>query len=303
MLNYQYTITNQRGDVLKINDFTTDPDNFIALQDYPEMDVDIKNAESEKEGQHGIWDFYSFYGKRTITFSGVIVGETEGDVETLKQELNNVFSLPVLPASGNDGTVTIAWTDANSDSFQVEGKIYRAIRFSRSLKQKLRLSFLVTVKCPSPFILGDTLNIESGTRGYRNVTWTLPTVLPLVTGLDYYNKLTISSAGSVMADSVIRLNGESGGITNPKITNITTGAFMQVETTIADGHWIEMDSEAGTIVDQDGNDLSALVTSDSNFVLISGGDNDLIYESDENPYVTLTLPTATFSVAYRYTSI
>jgi hypothetical protein len=303
MINYLYTITNQRGDVLKINDHVTDPLNFIALQDYPEMDVDIKNAESDKEGQHGIWDFYSFYGKRTITFSGIIVGEDEGEVETLKQALNNVFSLPVLPSDGNDGTVTIAWEDANGDGFQVEGKIYRSIRFSRALKKQLQLSFLVTVKCPTPFILGDTLNTSNGTRGYRNVTWTLPVLLPFVTGLGYYNKLTVNNAGSVMADTVIRLNGEAGSITNPKITNTTTGAFMQVETTILDGHWIEMDSEAGTIVDQDGNDLSALVTADSNFVLLSGGDNDLMYESDENPYATLVLPTATFSVAYRNTSI
>jgi hypothetical protein len=84
-----------------INDHT-DPQNVIALQDYPTFDLDIRNEEIPKDGQHGIWDFYSFYGRRLIVFSGVIVGEDEAHVVTLRDTLINVTKLPAQPRTGDD---------------------------------------------------------------------------------------------------------------------------------------------------------------------------------------------------------
>ena len=82
MIGYKFKLQNNNGDSIYLNDFVTDPNNFLALQDYPDFSVDIKNNEVAREGQHGIWDFYSFYGKRVLNFAGIIIGQTEGDVET-----------------------------------------------------------------------------------------------------------------------------------------------------------------------------------------------------------------------------
>jgi hypothetical protein len=304
MLNYTYTINNQAGQQVKFNDRITDPNNYIALQEYPEFDIDVKNAEIAKEGQHGIWDFYSFYGKRLVTFSGVIVGTSEANIEVLKAKLLTAFSLPIQPSSTNDGSVTVSWTDASSNSWQIVGKMNRSIRFNRPMKYQLRLNFQVSIKCPSPLIVGSTLNTSNGIRGYRGSLLRLSTLLPLVLDIDYINKLTINNLGSASANTLIRLNNtESTVLTNPKISNITTGQFFKLNTTIPVGGYIEIDSETGTVVRDTGEDISALIDPDSVFILLQSGVNDMLYETDENPLATLVTPTATFSVKYRITTL
>lgn len=307
MTGYEYTLTNRVGQSVKFNDFTTDPDNFIALQDYPVFDVDVKNQEIDREGQHGIWDFFSFYGKRVITFSGVIIGESEGDVETLKRQLLQVISLPSQPSAENDGMVLIQWTDANGSDWQIYAKLERPIRFDRPLKRNLQLGFVITMKAPSPEIESQEVITNEGMRGWQTGSLRLSTLLPAKINLIWQNAEIATNNGTVEAHTIIRLHGEAGGVANPRIYNFTTGKTFQVNMNLADQtKWIEIDSKAGTVVDQDGNDQSGNVDPMSEYVLLAIGDNELVYLSDESsgadsPVNTWKYPAAEFSVAHRST--
>lgn len=309
MIGNIYTITNQAGDFIKINDHTTDPDNFIALQDYPLFDVDVKNEEMNREGAHGIWDFNSYYGKRAINFTGVIIGETEADVETIKTQMLKVLALPPIPEDESAGYVTIKWEDANGDDWQIDAKIQSYPRFQRGMKQNLRLGFQISLKAKNPEIESQTLLSSSGVRGWETGDATLPIELPAVIGLVFDNKMSVSNGGTVQAHTITRLYGEDGGITNPKIYNITTNKLFKVNTTLADAtEWIEINSKLGTVVDQDGNDLSGLVDSSSEYILLEIGTNEVVYLSDESegagsPLSTWEYPEATFSVSHRTTII
>ena len=305
MIGTQFTITNQDNVSIVLNDHTTDPTQIIALQTYPQFDIDVKNNEVNKEGQHGIWDFYSYFGRRIITFTGVIVGNDEDDVETVRKKLLEVLALPVQPTSARNGTVTIKWTDPNSNAWQIDAKMLRMPQFSRPLKQTYRLDFNFTLKASDPFIEGQTLNVENGTRGYEDAGGLIiPVTFPFSwSSLTKTNIETITNTGNASAHTIIRLNSETNGITNPRVYNLTTGKKFQVNTTIASGGYIEIDSKNGTVVDDAGNDLSGFVASDSEFIILQKGSNQIWYESDENPYNVLYLPSATFSVSYRNTQI
>lgn len=306
MIGYQYTIENSDGESFVINDHTTNPNQIIALQQYPAFDVDIKTNEVDKEGQHGVWDFFSYYGRRNMTFEGVIVGSDEANAETTRKKIVEVLSLPTQPTSTRSGYVTIKWTDANGESWQVEGRVIRSPRFSRVLKQDYRLDFTFTLKSDDPFIISQTENTTNGTRGYiDNGGVVVPVEFPFSWTFTNQNVLTVTNTGAAFAQTIIRLNGEaSGAITNPVVKNLTTGSMFQVNTTIADENsWIEIDTKNGTVVNQDGVDLSGLITSDSSFILLSQGANEIMYLSDEDPYNALYLPTATFSVKHRNTTV
>lgn len=309
MIGYEYTITNQNGDSFKLNDHTTDPENFIALQDYPLFDVDVKNAEMDREGQHGIWDFFSFYGKRAINFAGVIVGESEAEVEALKQQMLLVLALPPVPEAGNDGTVTIAWTDANGDDWQIDAKVQSYPRFERGMKQSLQLRFNISLKAKDPEIESQDEFEVTGLRGWETVDMGLPIILPDEIGLVFDNELTVVNAGTILAHTKVRLYGETGGINNPQIYNETTGKIFKVNIALADEtEWIEIDSKLGTVVDQNGDDQSGLVDGSSEFILLAVGTNKLVYLSDEStgadsPLVTWEYPTAVVSVKHRTTVI
>lgn len=306
MIGTQFTITNTDGDSIVLNDHTTDPLRFIALQSYPEMDVDVKNNEISLQGQHGVWDFYSYYGSRIATFSGVIIGTSEADVDAIKTNLTKVLRLPAQPSSTAYGQVTVAFTDPSGDDWQFEAKLARPIRFSRNLKVKYRLDFAFSVKSSNPYLFGQTLNTSNGTKGYYTGGGLYaPLSLPFQWSQTAQNKLTIVNDGIAAAQTIIQLNGHSlGAINNPTILNLTTGKSFQVNVTLADENdYIIIDSNAGTVVDQDGLDLTGLVTAASEFILLQPSTNELLYLSDEVPEVVLYYPTATYSVKYRNTTI
>lgn len=305
MLGYTYTLTNRAGQSVKINDFITDPDNFIALQDYPLFDVDLKEEEMDKEGQNGVWDFFSFYGKRVINFSGVIIGQTEAEVETLKTLLLKITALPSQPvASTNDGYVKIEWTDANSNSWQIYAKLQRAIKFDRGMGKPLQLAFNLTMKASDPLIEATAETVTNGYRGYLTGSVRFPTLVPLKVDIIYANQFTITNVGSIDAHTIIRLYGETSGVTNPSIYNITTGKIFKVNTTLTDAtKWIEIDSKLGTVVNQNGTDVSGLVDPTSEYVLLQAGVNNLIYTSDENPLSNNIDPTAEAVITHRNTII
>lgn len=304
MIGIPYTIQNKNGDSIVINDHSN-PDRIIALQQYPGFDVDIKNNESPREGQHGIWDFNSYFGKRLITFQGVIIGKTEADVETVKNNLMNVLTLPIQPTTINNGKVTLKWSDILGDSWQIEAKLYRAVQFSRDMKQTYKLDFTFSLKAPDPFIVGQSLISVTGIRGYTSVGVHFPITLPATVGQNEVGQITIPNPSSVDSYTTIRLYGESAGTINtPTITNLSTGKFFKLWAVI-DGadDYIEIDSKNGTVIDKDGNDLSGYIAGGSEFIMLKPGENKLIYKSDEDPQIVLYLPSAPYSVAFRKTKI
>ena len=304
MIGTQFTLTNSEATSIILNDFSN-PDQIIALQKYPTFDVDIKSRETDKDGQHGIWDFYSYYGKRVVTFSGVIVGTSEADVEVVKDNLTQVLNLPVQPVSGSDGTVTLKWQDANGLNWQLDCKLNRPVQFSRAMKQSLRLDFTFSVKSADPFIVSQNLISVTGVRGYDSAVSVFPFAIPAIMGTIGVGAVTVPNTGKVSAHTVIRIYGESAGdVTNPRIMNITTGKTFKVNRVISGASdWIEIDTKMGTVLDQDGVDVSGDIDAGSEFVLLATGDNSIMYLSDEDPSVTLYLPTAVFNIKYRLTKI
>ncbi len=307
MTGYQFRITNKKGDYFIINDFS-DPQNFIALQEYPGFDVDVKNSEQVKEGQNGIFDFFSFFGKRAVTFSGVIVGETEADVETLKRDFLKVISLPPIPSKDNDGTLHIVWTDANGNEWQIFGKLQGYPHLTRGLRQGSRLLFNLAIKCKNPEIESTTLIDDTGMRGWQQGSYVVPGSVPAVFDIIYDNEVTVNNEGTVAAHTLITITGEDDlTVSNPYIINETTGTMFKVNIVLngADES-ITIDSKNGTVIDQDGNDQSGLVDGLSEYILLDVGDNKLVYLSDESfgalsPVNTWVAPQADVTIKHRTT--
>lgn len=301
MIGYTYTITNKLGDSFKINDHITDPNNFIALQQYPEMDIDVKNSEIDLQGQHGIWDFFSYFGKRAITFSGIIIGDDEEAVENIKSQIVRVLSLPLQPEEDNDGYVTVSWLDATGAEWSFDAKINRSPKFTRNMKEIYKLDFIFSLKTNNPFILSSDPITGNGTRGYYLYGVTLPTLIPFTMSLASVDGLTVINDGTMQAHTLIRFYGEAGGVvTNPTIHNNETGKVFKMNLTLADDtEYIEIDSKEGTVIDQTGADRSADIDDASEFILLKAGTNTIMYTADEGSRT----PAGAFSVVFNSTKI
>ena len=177
MIGYEYTITNKLGDSFKINDHTN-PNRVIALQEYPISTIGFKNNEVSPVGEHGTWDFYSYYGSRVTTFSGVIIANNEAEVEQDWTQMRKVLGLPREPSDNYDGFVTVSYTDANGNTFAYDGKLFASPIPSRNIQEKYRLNFSFTLKSPDPYILGAGHDITN-TYGYFIKGFRVPTPVPI----------------------------------------------------------------------------------------------------------------------------
>jgi len=301
MIGTQFILTNQNGDTITINDHS-DPTNLIALQDYPSFDLELKNQEIAKEGQHGIWDFYTFYGKRLITFSGIILGDTEAKVMEIQDQLKIVCGLPLDPIAGNDGLITIKYTDPRGRALQTTGKLFNSIRFSRVMKETFKLAFQLVLKSADPSIESQSETTSNGIRGYVAGSIKLPTKMSTKMLIVERQTLDVVNLGNTYANPTITIHGP---LTNPRLENLNTAKHMQFTKTLTAGQYIKINASLGTIVDENGADISSSLT-DGEFIKLKNGTNSLYLTSDENygatnPLLTRITPTETYDVVHRDT--
>lgn len=303
MISYQFTITNKNGDSITLNNHS-DPLNVYALQQYPKFTRNIKNTEIERVGQNNYWDFFSYNGKMSISFSGVIIAEDHQTLEQMKIQMMKVFAIPFQSSSSQDGYVTIAWTDDDGIAKQVEAKIIQDISFDRRLQRRTVMEFQIQLKAKKNYITnqGGYTGSATGKRGYFSSGFLLPVTLPF-SMTDAYNNILVVTPASTGALPIIRLYGEDQQIiTNPRVLNLDTGEEFKLNMTL-DGsdEWVEINTEEGTVVNQAGLDVSGYIDISSGFITLGSGANNLIYISDEDPFITGLMPEngTRFSVSYK----
>ena len=306
MIGTQFTLTNKANPSRTITFNDHSGQSFIALQAYPTFEMEVRNDEIIKEGQHGIWDFFSFYGKRLISFDGVIIGTTEAEVITIKDLLQSVVELPSQPITGDDGTVIVSWTDPLGRAVQTEAKISTTIHFKRNMRETYRLDFLMVLKSANPVIESQELFTDDGLRAYPTAGMTLPFTLPDLLSSSYINKVTVVNGGNTEAEITVRLyGGTTMSINNPTITNLTTRKSMTINVILTDAtKYVSINSQTGEVLDQDGNDISGSIAGGSEFVRLVVGSNEIIYLSDESvgessPLVTRIDPVEIVETEHR----
>ncbi len=142
---------------------------------------------------------------------------------------------------------------------------------------------LITLLCPSPFWL------DPGENTVEIVTWIGGMTFPLTFPTKFSTKAKeprrlITNSGDVPTPVEI---GFKGPATNPKITNLSTGEYIQVLKTIYSGETLIITTDFGNkrveIEDTDGNRSNAFHYIDLNSVFwsLEPGDNLIEYSSDD----------------------
>lgn len=221
MLSYVYRITNLKtGEYVDVNNTPTpelvgEQPIGIFLQQYPGFDLEVRSSDKAKSGQHGIWDFYSFYGKRTITMQGLIVQKSHQAVYLLQQKIRRILSLPAHPSASDTGYSRISWTDDNGDEWYVDGKIQQDVQFRRQLKSQNICDFFFSFKAENPYILSTTLNEQDNLMGWRQGSLFAPSNLPNNINIYLNNLVQFYQKGTSEGPAIFRLYGSA---VNPKVT-------------------------------------------------------------------------------------
>ena len=292
MIGTEITIKNhETGDVLVINDHTTDPANVIALQSYPSIEPDVRLQNQARTGAHGEFRLPVYYSGTSIVLQGVITCVDENNVWVLKRQLDEITQLSQKgypdEYTGDDdfppmfnNTLRISFTTPDGKNVFIDATP-SSVSYDRPLKQDYLLNFQLLLRANTPYfiVLDDTPNTENGSIGSINSGLKLTTDIPFTLGEEYVeNSITVTMETAGYA--VVQLNGSSDGIiVNPRITNLTNGNTLKIRKSLSNvNQYFKIDGIYQTMEDQNGQSVQPY--SDGDFIYLDKGDNVLVYSAD-----------------------
>lgn len=237
------------------------------------VEFDIKLPEGTGDA-----DYQTFIGKTYLILSGTMYPKDEVTYDQGRKALRKLASLVIQQAdAGSDqGYVPYKWSESDGYNKQLFVKALY-VDLPESSRNGLKQPFRILCKIKYPVIFGQTAitaNLGSSTATISGSSY-LPAVLPMAAGLTTY-----SSNGSVTNPGDLPTYPSftvTGPISNPRITNTTTGQYIEVDVNLAtssDTLVINYDQDTLSIT-QAGNSVLSNLTSGSTLFKLGAGTSQL----------------------------
>lgn len=234
---------------------------------------DIRTGDGLYAGVDGGYVSSQLYGFRNIVISGFYIGKTCQEADELRQQLMSELHIRYL--------YPIFITSFSGKHYFVEG--YITDRRS-DITNPTSGEFQITIHCPDPIIYdgGDGIASDSAwfeqtfykeQPGGFNIEYQVP--VQWVAGQMATN---IENLGTVAAYPIITLSGK---FTNPKITNLTTNEFIELERTTTASDTIVIDMKE-RIITLNGVSIASSRTIDSSWWTLVQGNNKIVLETDDS---------------------
>lgn len=224
-------------------------------------------------------DYQTYIGKSYFVLEGVMYPDDEVGFDEGKKALRKVASLDVAQndPSSDDGYVPYKWAENDGHDKQLFVKVeYADIPEQSNNGQKLPFRLVCKVKYPVIFAqTANTANIGSAsatTSGSSNLSFVLPHAIGLTT---YSSNGTVTNDGDLSTYPSIVITGP---ITTPRITNSTTGEYIELGSVVlltGQTASITYDQDTLTINGPLGTTVLSSLTSGSTLFKIRPGLNTL----------------------------
>ena len=235
--------------------------------------TDIRTGDGLYAGVDGGYVSSQLYGFRNIVISGFYIGKTCQEADELRQQLMSELHIRYL--------YPIFITSFSGKHYFVEG--YITDRRS-DITNPTSGEFQITIHCPDPIIYdgGDGIASDSAwfeqtfykeQPGGFNIEYQVP-----VQWVGGQMATNIENLGTVAAYPIITLSGK---FTNPKITNLTTNEFIELERTTATSDTIVIDMKE-RIITLNGVSIASSRTIDSSWWTLLQGNNKIVLETDSS---------------------
>lgn len=243
---------------------------------------EIVHSEDVLVGQHGIVDYYSFLGKRILTFEGGIVGRTEAEMLEKLAEFTQAFSIPSVPIPTRTGYHYLKIIKDGEVSKRINAKVNLLPRIDKQLHVHRMRRFFVELRCPNPRF--ESISSRTASLDKAKRLGTLPMILPqaLDGEGEWINEVDVLNNGNFGALPIITINGPC---VDPILWNVSyPDIFQQFNVTLAEGESIVVDTANGTAVHSDGSNMLPNETNTSHWFVIFPGTNTLRFTSSDVNY-------------------
>lgn len=235
-----WTFTGPDGSTVSFNDggaFVCEDVTGFDSPNVRENIEDLPEADGANAGNY-------YYGSRPVTFNGLLTGDPAS---------RNLAAIQLQAAlRGLRSNVTIFSQATGLPAMRASGRLQN-LRITR--REGIAKSFQIGLVCPDPRMYSQALNTNSGSGSVAISGAAFPLVFPVSFGGGTGATVTfnVTNAGNFTAPAVIRV---AGTITNPYITNLTSGEVIYIDNLDLVGtDWVEIDTGARTVVKNDGTNL------------------------------------------------
>lgn len=238
------------------------------------VEFDIKLPEGTGDA-----DYQTLIGKTYLLISGTMYPGSQATYYAAgRRALRNLASLEIQQgdAESDQGYVPYTWIEEDGYFQQLFLKVLY-VDLPENSHNGLKQPFRLLCKIKYPVIFSQSVftaslgNSGATTSGTSNLPFTLPLAIGLTS---YTSNGAFNNVGSLPTYPSIQINGP---ISNPRVTNSTTGEFIQVNVnllTTGDTLSITYDQDTLSITTSTGSVLSSL-TSDSTLFKLRAGTSQL----------------------------
>ena len=233
---------------------------------------EIREFDIPLQENTGIADFQSFIGKTLFLLEGTMYPDDENAFHEGRRALRKLASLAIEQddADSDYGYVPYKWTE--DEDKQLFMKIVY-VDLPENSKQGIKQPFRIFAKVKYPVIFSQTATTT--TIGDSSATTSgnsdLPFVLPVVLGASTYSSnRSITNSGDLPTYPTFVIYGP---VNRPRITNNTTGEYIEVDVNLATGSdtlTINYDQDSFVIDQNSGSVISDLTSGSTLFKINSG---------------------------------
>jgi phage-related protein len=210
----------------------------------------IRTATGDFSGKDGGWVSAQFYGKREIVIDGELQAKTRAASETLRADLQTALPIRTL--------LPVIVTTPNGDNYYTSAYV---IDLKMAVESKFYAPFQLTLLAPDPYFYKVPTSSDTS-EGWTEETLDLsndggyetPYILPIVWSPGS-TPVTINNPNVIEAYPQIIL---TGAFTNPRITNTTTGQYIELTASTVSGDEVIFDLYNRTVTLNGGSVLASL---------------------------------------------
>lgn len=277
MAIYDQSTLGTDNNFVTFNDYTTTP--IYRVTSRAPQQRDIRDLDIPIPFESGISDFETLIGRMVYVISGKLYPGGDGDADSGVARLRKVSNLDLNQADvlSDDGYVPYTWSEFVRDKRVYVKPLY--VQMVEDTRQGLTKDFRIICKVKDPTIYEDELRTAStAPADFTTASGTaiFPFSFPIIFG---------ASTSSVSIDAynygdmpVYPISIQVyGPVNSPKITNTTTGEYIQVNNNLAttsNNLSISYDKDS-LVVEIDGNSAISNVTSDSTYWKLQPGSNTI----------------------------
>lgn len=250
---------------------------YFRVQSRAPQRREIRELDIPIPFENGIADFETLIGKTAYVINGTMYPGSESDHDNGLRALRKLASLEYSQDDNlaDDGYVPYTWSEANGNRTIFLKVLY--VNIVESTRTGFVKQFSLICKIKDPTIYGDlqTWSTEQADPTGGGGTAVYSFVYPTTYGANYYS---VSENAYNSGDVAVYPIGITvyGPVTNPKITNTSTGEYLELSgTTLSNSlNVLTIIYDKDTLrIELDGNSVLSKVTNTSTYFKLHPGGN------------------------------